>query len=128
MLMSLPFFLQIDDKRLSAMYHGPEENSHVSNYRMVLTNFPLTLEQKKWSKAERENLGKGIKQQFHQLVVQISVDRIRYYIFDSVFSVPFFYYHASKHMAVRITRLALGLILTLIFSSCDMFILVIGLS
>ncbi|KAG2667556.1 hypothetical protein I3760_15G121600 [Carya illinoinensis] len=67
---------KIDDKRLSAMYHGPEENSHVSNYRMVLTNFPLTLEQKKWSKAERENLGKGIKQQFHQLVVQISVDRI----------------------------------------------------
>lgn len=85
------FFLQIDDKRLSAMYHGPEENSHVSNYRMVLTNFPLTLEQKKWSKAERENLGKGIRQQFHQLVVQISVDRFRYYILDSVFSIPPFF-------------------------------------
>lgn len=60
------------------MYYGPAENSHVTNYRMALTNFPLSLDQKKWSKAERENLGKGIRQQFQEMVLQISVDQFRY--------------------------------------------------
>ncbi|KAK7844725.1 myb-like protein l [Quercus suber] len=58
------------------MYYGPAENSHVTNYRMALTTFPLSLERKKWSKAERENLGKGIRQQFQEMVLQISVDQL----------------------------------------------------
>lgn len=60
------------------MSYGPAENSHVTNYRTALTNFPLSLDRKKWSKEERENLGKGIRQQFQEMVLQMSVDRSRY--------------------------------------------------
>nr|XP_023919208.1 uncharacterized protein LOC112030773 isoform X2 [Quercus suber] len=67
---------KVNDKRVHAMYYGPAENSHVTNYRMALTTFPLSLERKKWSKAERENLGKGIRQQFQEMVLQISVDQL----------------------------------------------------
>jgi len=61
------------------MCYGPEENSHVANYRMVLERFPLSLDRKKWSKVERENLLKGIKQQFQEMVLQLSlsIDRTR---------------------------------------------------
>ncbi|CAJ1952052.1 unnamed protein product [Sphenostylis stenocarpa] len=64
-------------KKASAMCYGPEENSHVANYRMVLERFPLSLDRKKWSKAERDSLLKGIKQQFQEMVLQLSlsVDR-----------------------------------------------------
>ncbi|TKY44778.1 Myb protein L [Spatholobus suberectus] len=63
-------------KKVSAMCYGPKENSCVSNYRMVLERFPLSLDRKKWSNEERENLSKGIKQQFQEMVLQVSVDRI----------------------------------------------------
>jgi hypothetical protein len=75
MLMSLFFFLQANDKRLSPMCYGPAENSRVANYRMSITNFPLSLERKKWSKVETENLEKGIMQQFQAMVLQISRNR-----------------------------------------------------
>ncbi|WJX72351.1 hypothetical protein P8452_56238 [Trifolium repens] len=60
----------------SAMCYGPDENSHVANYKMVLERFPLSLDRKKWSNKERKNLSKGIKQQFQETVLQISVDRM----------------------------------------------------
>ncbi|XP_027357663.1 uncharacterized protein LOC113866986 isoform X2 [Abrus precatorius] len=63
-------------KKVSAMCCGPEENSRVANYKMVLERFPLSLDRKKWSNVERENLLKGIKQQFQEILLQISVDRI----------------------------------------------------
>ncbi|RDX88234.1 Myb-like protein L, partial [Mucuna pruriens] len=63
-------------KKVSAMCYGPEENSRVANYRMVLERYPLSLDRKKWSNVERENLLKGIKQQFQEMVLQVSVDRI----------------------------------------------------
>ncbi|XP_038905717.1 uncharacterized protein LOC120091681 isoform X2 [Benincasa hispida] len=63
------------DKRLSGMYYGPAENSHVACYRMALAKFPR-VDRKKWSIVERENLGKGIRQQFQEMVLQISVDQI----------------------------------------------------
>lgn len=63
------------DKRLSAMHYGPAENSHVACYRMALMKFPR-VDRKKWSVVERENLGKGIRQQFQEMVLQISVDQI----------------------------------------------------
>ncbi len=47
----------------------------VANYRMSVTNFPLSLEKKKWSKVETENLEKGIMQQFQAMVLQISRNR-----------------------------------------------------
>lgn len=61
------------------MHTGPLENSHVANYRMALTNFPLHLSRKKWTEAERENLRKGIRQQFQEMVLQFSVDEFRYF-------------------------------------------------
>lgn len=64
-----------NDKRLSPMCNGPAENSHVANYRRAMTNFPLSLERKKWSKLEAENLEKGIRQQFQAMVLQISRNR-----------------------------------------------------
>nr|KYP65518.1 Myb-like protein L [Cajanus cajan] len=63
-------------KKIPAMCYGPEENSRVANYRMVLERFPLSWDRKKWSKVERENLSKGIKQQFQEMVFQVSVDRL----------------------------------------------------
>ncbi|QCD89262.1 myb proto-oncogene protein [Vigna unguiculata] len=60
-------------KKVPAMCYGPEENSHAANYRMVLERFPLSLDRKKWSKVERENLLKGIKQQFQEMVLQLSL-------------------------------------------------------
>lgn len=89
------FFLQANDKRLSPMCNGPAENSHVANYRRAMTNFPLSLERKKWSKLEAENLEKGIRQQFQAMVLQISRNR------------------ALKCTAItRCAHQALGLILT----------------
>ncbi|KAI3443304.1 uncharacterized protein J3R85_000235 [Psidium guajava] len=66
---------KVNDKKFSAMYYGPAENSHVSSYRMALTRFPLSLQRSKWSEVEKENLGKGIKQQFQETLLQISLDR-----------------------------------------------------
>ncbi|KAK8470458.1 hypothetical protein PHAVU_004G151600 [Phaseolus vulgaris] len=60
-------------KKVPAMCYGPEENSRVANYRMVLERFPLSLDRKKWSTVDRGNLFKGIKQQFQEMVLQLSL-------------------------------------------------------
>ncbi|KAJ4713492.1 Myb-like protein [Melia azedarach] len=67
---------EVTDKKPSAMNYGPAENSHVANYRTALEKFPLSLQRKKWSKTESENLGKGIRQQFQEMMLQLSVDRL----------------------------------------------------
>jgi len=61
------------------MCYGPEENSRVANYRMILERFPLSLDRKKWSMVDRGNLFKGIKQQFQEMVLQLtlSLDKTR---------------------------------------------------
>ncbi|XWS50801.1 hypothetical protein CRYUN_Cryun12cG0119900 [Craigia yunnanensis] len=64
---------EVNDKKVTADY-GPPENSSVSNYRMALTKFPLTLQRKKWSREERENLEKGLRQQFQERALQVSLD------------------------------------------------------
>ncbi|MQL78902.1 hypothetical protein Taro_011354, partial [Colocasia esculenta] len=48
---------------------GPPENSHVSKYKSVLSRFPVSLSKQPWSKAEKENLSKGIKQQYQERVL-----------------------------------------------------------
>ncbi|KAK8267316.1 hypothetical protein V6Z12_D12G304700 [Gossypium hirsutum] len=63
---------EINDKRVTADY-GPLENSSVASYRMALIDFPLKLERKNWSREERENLEKGIRQQFQERALQVSV-------------------------------------------------------
>ncbi|XP_057952599.1 uncharacterized protein LOC131146820 [Malania oleifera] len=65
---------KVGDKKVHAMYRGPAENSHVANYTMALTKFPLSLDREKWLNKERENLQKGIKQQFQQMSFQMSVE------------------------------------------------------
>lgn len=70
--------MQLPDKKISPMYYGPVENCQVANYRMALEKFPLSLDRKKWSEDEKKNLEKGIRQQFQEMVLQISVDRLRY--------------------------------------------------
>ncbi|KAK8324543.1 hypothetical protein V6Z11_A12G309400 [Gossypium hirsutum] len=63
---------EVNDKRVTADY-GPLENSSVASYRMALIDFPLKLERKNWSREERENLEKGIRQQFQERALQVSV-------------------------------------------------------
>ncbi|KAF8390043.1 hypothetical protein HHK36_024564 [Tetracentron sinense] len=65
---------KVNDKKVSALCFGPAENSHVANYRIALTKFPLSLSRQHWSKSEQENLGKGIKQQFQEMLLQKSVN------------------------------------------------------
>ncbi|KAJ9141518.1 hypothetical protein P3X46_032045 [Hevea brasiliensis] len=67
---------KVNDKKVSTMHNGPPENSHVASYRMALTNFPLNLNRKNWTEAEKENLQKGIRQQFQEMVLQFSVDQL----------------------------------------------------
>ncbi|KAI4330009.1 hypothetical protein MLD38_028323 [Melastoma candidum] len=66
---------KVDDRRIPAMSYGPVENSHVVNYRLALEKYPLVVKRKSWSEKEKENLGKGIKQQFQELLLQISLER-----------------------------------------------------
>ncbi|KAH7841626.1 hypothetical protein Vadar_032259 [Vaccinium darrowii] len=60
----------------SPLYYGPNENSHVTSYRMVFKKFLIWLNSKRWSYEEKENLAKGIKQQFQELLLQKSVDLV----------------------------------------------------
>ncbi|GMJ06617.1 hypothetical protein HRI_004330900 [Hibiscus trionum] len=64
---------EVNDKKVTADY-GPPENSSVASYRMALMEFPLRLQRKNWSREERENLEKGIRQQFQERALQVSVD------------------------------------------------------
>ncbi|PIA39506.1 hypothetical protein AQUCO_02600156v1 [Aquilegia coerulea] len=66
---------KVNDKKVPALYLGPVENSHVDNYRMVMQRFPRSLRRECWSDVERENLGKGIKQQFQEMLLQKSLER-----------------------------------------------------
>ncbi|KAI9101611.1 hypothetical protein K1719_023855 [Acacia pycnantha] len=64
-----------DKKKVSPMCYGPAENAHVAKYKMVLERSSFSLDRKKWSNVERENLGKGIKQQFQEKVLQMSINQ-----------------------------------------------------
>lgn len=57
------------DKNTHAIYQGPAENSHVANYRDVMSRYPFSLNREPWSKEEKENLVKGIKQQFQETLM-----------------------------------------------------------
>ncbi|KAL6183265.1 hypothetical protein ACLB2K_044676 [Fragaria x ananassa] len=66
------------DRAISALSYGPEENSHVADYRKALTKFPVSLDRKNWSEAEKKDLQKGIRQQFQEMVLQSSMDESSY--------------------------------------------------
>ncbi|MCD7451747.1 Myb-like DNA-binding domain protein [Datura stramonium] len=76
-LISLPkqrFSAKLQGKKLSAINCGPPENSHVASFREALTHFAVSLSRKEWSKEESENLAKGVKQQFQEMLLQRSVN------------------------------------------------------
>ncbi|XP_042442337.1 uncharacterized protein LOC122027438 isoform X1 [Zingiber officinale] len=61
-------------KKVPALCFGPDENSHVSTYRMVLERFPVSLNKRPWSKIEKDNLAKGIKQQYQEMLLLNSMN------------------------------------------------------
>ncbi|XP_077238258.1 uncharacterized protein LOC143879651 isoform X2 [Tasmannia lanceolata] len=66
--------VKVKDKKVSGLHFVPNENSHVPNYKMVMEKFPVSLPRRPWSKIERENLAKGIKQQFQEMLLQKSME------------------------------------------------------
>ncbi|KAI3921949.1 hypothetical protein MKX01_005638 [Papaver californicum] len=78
-LISLPKFrnsqtTKANSKKAGNISFGPVENSHVAKYRMVMKQFPLYLSRPRWSQTEKENLWKGIKQQFQEMLLQESIE------------------------------------------------------
>lgn len=70
--------MQFNEKKIPALYKGPPENLHVANYKEALATFAVSVSREKWSKEERENLVKGVKQQFQGMLLQRSVDLLGY--------------------------------------------------
>ncbi|KAK6153987.1 hypothetical protein DH2020_013626 [Rehmannia glutinosa] len=66
--------IKVNEKKIPAVYKGPPENSHVVYYKEALATFAVNVSREKWSKEERENLVKGVKQQFQGMLLQRSVD------------------------------------------------------
>ncbi|XP_020258265.1 myb-like protein L, partial [Asparagus officinalis] len=60
--------------KIPALCHGPPENSHVSKYKMVLKRFPLPFKKQHWSVVEKENLAKGLKQQYQEMLLLNSMN------------------------------------------------------
>lgn len=71
---------KLNEKKTSAMYYGPLENCQVANYREALEQFPVFLGREKWTNEEKENLAKGVKQQFQEMLLQRSLDLVRYIV------------------------------------------------
>ncbi|KAK9116161.1 hypothetical protein Sjap_015108 [Stephania japonica] len=65
---------KVNDKKVRASHSGPIENSHVANYRKVSKQYSLPLCKQKWSKAEKESLEKGIKQQYQEMLLEKSLE------------------------------------------------------
>ncbi|KAL8478676.1 hypothetical protein ACS0TY_030526 [Phlomoides rotata] len=76
-LISLPKLratMKVNEKKIPASCKGPPENLHVANYKEAMTTFAVPVIREKWSKEEKENLVKGVKQQFQRMLLQRSID------------------------------------------------------
>ncbi|KAF0905587.1 hypothetical protein E2562_007380 [Oryza meyeriana var. granulata] len=62
------------DKKTPALFLGPADNPHVSKYKMVLKQFPMSLQKHLWSDVEKEKLAKGIKQQYQEALILDSMN------------------------------------------------------
>ncbi|KAM0021287.1 putative transcription factor MYB-HB-like family [Helianthus debilis subsp. tardiflorus] len=60
---------KVKDKNALAIYQGPAENSHVAHYKDAVSKYPFSLTREPWSKEEKENLLKGIRQQFQKTLM-----------------------------------------------------------
>ncbi|KAL1554764.1 hypothetical protein AAHA92_15288 [Salvia divinorum] len=65
-----------NENNVPASCKGPPENVHVPNYKEAMSIFSIPFNKEKWSKEERENLLKGVKQQFQEMLVQQCGDRL----------------------------------------------------
>ena len=66
------------DKKFPALYFGPAENSHVSKYKMVMKKFPVSFSMQPWSNIEKDNLAKGLKQQYQEMLLLNSMNFEKY--------------------------------------------------
>lgn len=62
------------------MQYGPAENPQVAKFREAVEKSPALMGRAKWSKEESEKLVNGLKQQFQEMLLQRSLDLIRYFI------------------------------------------------
>ncbi|KAI3515764.1 hypothetical protein L1887_14668 [Cichorium endivia] len=58
------------DTDMHAINQGPVDNPHVADYRDAMSKYPFALTKEPWSNEEKENLLKGIKQQFQEMLMQ----------------------------------------------------------
>jgi myb proto-oncogene protein len=63
---------------MSALLLGPTENLHVSKYKTVLKQFPMSLQKQSWSDMEKDRLAKGIKQQYQETLIKDSMKNGRF--------------------------------------------------
>lgn len=70
--------MQPNEKSIHASYKGPSENVHVPIYKKALETFRIPFKKQRWSKEEMSNLVKGVKQQFQEMLLQQSIDLLRY--------------------------------------------------
>ncbi|KAI3802289.1 hypothetical protein L1987_30419 [Smallanthus sonchifolius] len=61
---------KLKDKNTHAIYQGPAENSYVAHYRNAVSKYPFSLSREPWLKEEKENLLKGIIQQFQEMLTR----------------------------------------------------------
>uniref|UniRef100_A0ACD5UZL8 Uncharacterized protein n=1 Tax=Avena sativa TaxID=4498 RepID=A0ACD5UZL8_AVESA len=59
--------------KMSGLLLGPAENLHVSKYKTVLKQFPMSLQKQLWSDMEKEGLAKGIIQQYQETLIKDSM-------------------------------------------------------
>ncbi|KAL8102403.1 hypothetical protein AgCh_027043 [Apium graveolens] len=60
----------VNAKSTRVMSYAPQENSHVLKYKAMLEKFSDSMNRDRWSKQDDENLVKGIKQQFQDMLLQ----------------------------------------------------------
>lgn len=70
-------FTQESARKTLPLHYGPPENPHVSVYRMVLSRCPVSLREQPWLKTEKENLAKGVKQQYQERMLLTTMDLSR---------------------------------------------------
>lgn len=102
-------YLQTTLKKLPALHFGPGENSHIFRCRMVLERFPVSLCKQPWSKIEKENLAKGIKQQYQEMLILNSMNVERYvfalwksFFLFSLYALCFGDFQATRRLLTKV--------------------------
>ncbi|PUZ68375.1 hypothetical protein GQ55_2G022200 [Panicum hallii var. hallii] len=63
-----------NNRKMPALFLGPAENPHVSKYKMVLEQFPMSFKKQPWSDVEKDKLARGIKQQYQETLILDSLN------------------------------------------------------